>query len=284
MPVPVLEKYGKSRLRVTDISQQFWCERQVELSLEFPREETPETIAGSDIHRELMHEIIEEIEAVPETVEDEAYLLLLNIDTGLEQLLSGGKTRELRVFGKAGGFPISGTIDEISISGNRTFVLDHKTRRTPRMPSPAAIKTTQVQVMLYRKMLQDLKDGIYAYDDLITDLKLPVPGEISPGFIKELGSGGVKVDCMSVEEICGRVFDRFRRIPELSDSMIIRYIYQGTKEHIGDKIIEYDPVSLESKIAYAGLFWEGKRKAFRVKQSERWKCSYCEYNDGRCVE
>ncbi len=62
----LLDKYGLSHLNVTHISQQFWCERQVELSLAFPREETAETMAGKEIHKGLLLEIsrMAEVETV----------------------------------------------------------------------------------------------------------------------------------------------------------------------------------------------------------------------------
>ena len=111
----LLEKYGRSHLKVTELSGQFWCERQVALSLEHPREETEAMAGGSEIHKGLMLELVDEVPVTLQTAEDELYLLLLNVRTGLEQLLKEGRTRELYVFGRAGAFPVAGIVDEISL-------------------------------------------------------------------------------------------------------------------------------------------------------------------------
>lgn len=279
----LLEKYGLTHLNVTHVSQQFWCERQVELSLEFPREDTPETLAGKDIHKEYLLELVRETAVETLTADDAAYVLLLNIRNGLEQLMSEGITRELYVFGRVVGFPIAGIVDELSLKEGRIILLDHKTRLRPTLPPPPSVRPTEVQVMLYRKLLEDLRNGDYAYEEFISDTGLNENGTISDELKGQLESEGVAIEHDSVARLAREVFDGFRKLPPLSDFLIVRYIHQATGDHIGDKAILYDPKFLAHKLAHAGQFWEGQRKATRAGFREKWKCSYCEYKESLCM-
>ncbi len=208
---------------------------------------------------------------------------MLNIRNGLDQLMSEGITRELYLFGRAAGFPIAGIIDELSIKDNSVIVLDHKTRLKPTLPPPPSVKPTEVQLMIYRKMLEDLRNGDYTYEDLVKDSRLDNPGKISPELKEQLEAAGMFVEDESVEKMARSVFDAFRKLPPLSDYLIVRYIHQATGDHIGDKVILYDPGLIEDKLSHAGQFWEGQRKAAKAGFSEKWKCSYCEYRDGQCT-
>jgi exonuclease V len=279
----LLEKYGLSHLNVTHISQQFWCERQVELSLEFPREDTEGTMAGKEIHRDFLLELARETVVETETRDDAVFVLMLNVRNGLEQLMSEGITRELYVFGRAAGFPVAGIVDELSIRDGRAIVLDHKTRMRPTLPPPPSVKPTEVQVMLYRKLLEDLLEGRYTYEDFAMDAGLEKPGDISPGLKEQLEAAGVVFEGRSVERLARDVFEAFRRLPPLSDFLIVRYIHQATGDHIGDKAILYDTKFLAHRLSHAGKFWEGQRKAARAGFRERWKCNYCEYKESLCA-
>ena len=280
----ILDKYSLSHINVTHVSQQFWCERQVELSLAFPKEDTAETIAGKEIHRDLLLELASETEVRTMTRDDAIYVLMLNISNGLEQLLAEGITRELYVFGKAAGFPIAGIVDEISLKEGRIIILDHKTRLKPSLPPPPSVRPTEVQLMLYHKLLEDLVRGNYSYEDFVLDAKLESPGNISAELKEQLEQAGMHVTEVSVEKLARGVFDAFRRLPPLSDFLIARYIHQGTGDHIGDKAILYDPGLIEEKLAHAEEFWAGRRKSVKAGFREKWKCNYCEYRDAQCTE
>ncbi|WP_424357173.1 PD-(D/E)XK nuclease family protein [Methanocella sp. MCL-LM] len=276
-----LDKFGISRLNVTHVSQQFWCERQVALSLEHPREETEEMAAGTELHRELMLELVKEVSAETSTIEDEVYLIMLNLRTGLEQLVSEGKTRELRVFGRAGEFPLSGIIDELSLTDGELTILDHKTRTKPSLPPPPTFATAEIQVMLYRKLLDDLRHGKYGLDQFIVDRGLTGLGEISPGMKEQLEAQGL-YEGLTPVELSGQVFAAFRELPALSDYLIVRYLHRDSGHHIGDKVVLHDPAIIEKRLHHALKFWNGEREAITVKGRERWKCNYCEYRGVHC--
>ena len=276
-----LDKFGISRLNVTHLSQQFWCERQVALSLEHPREETEEMAAGTELHRELMLEIVKEVSAETTTIEDEVYLMMLNLRTGLEQLVSEGKTRELRVFGRAGEFPLSGIIDELSLNDGQLTILDHKTRTKPSLPPPPTFATAEIQVMLYRKLLDDLRFGRYTPDQFFTDRRLPDLGDISSGMKDQLEAQGL-YEKLTPVELTGEVFSAFRKLPAISDYLIVRYLHRDSGSHIGDKVVLHDPAAIDKKIGHALKFWNGQREATTVKSRERWKCNYCEYRGVHC--
>lgn len=276
-----LDRFGISRLNVTHLSQQFWCERQVALSLEHPREETEEMAAGTDMHRDLMLEIVKEIPVDTATIEDEFYLMMLNLRTGLEQLLSEGKTRELRVFGRVGGLPLSGIIDELSVDRGEITILDHKTRTKPSLPPPPSFATAEIQVMLYRKLLDDLRHGKYGVNQFLTDRSLPDLGEISPGMKDQLEAQGL-YEKLAPVELAAEVFEAYKKLPAVSDYMIVRYLHRGSGNHIGDKVVLHDEDVLDSRLDHALQFWNGEREAATVKSRDRWKCNYCEYRGVHC--
>jgi exonuclease V len=279
----IFKKYGLTHLSVTHISQQFWCERQVELSLEFPREDTAETLAGKDIHKAYLLELVTEAAVETLTDADAAYVLLLNVRNGLEQLMSEGITRELYVFGRAAGFPIAGIVDELSLKDGQVILLDHKTRMKPTLPPPPSVKPTEVQVMLYRRLLGDLRNGDYSYEDYTADAGIDDMAIISDELKLQLESAGMAVEDVSVGRLGRDVFGLFRELPPLSDFLIVRYIHQATGDHIGDKAVLYDPRFLAHKLSHAGQFWEGQRKAVRAGFREKWKCNYCEYKESLCM-
>lgn len=277
----ILAKYGKNRLSVTDISQQYWCERQVALSLEHPREETREMAAGTEMHHDLMLEIVKEIPAEAFTREDEVYLQLLNLRTGLEQLVSEGKTRELYVFGRVGDFPLSGIIDELSFDGRELTLLDHKTRKQPTLPPPPTFATAAIQVQLYRRLLDDLRSGNYTVDQFVSDRQLQDLGDISADLKAQLEAQGL-YEALRPLELAGAVFAAYRKLPPVSDYLLVRYLHQGTGDHIGDKVVLHDPEEIELKLKHALRFWNGERAALAVRGRERWKCNYCEYRGVHC--
>jgi exonuclease V len=279
----LLEKYGRSHLKVTELSQQFWCERQVALSLEHPREETREMASGSEIHKGLMLELVDEVPVTLQTAGDELYLLMLNVRTGLEQLLKEGRTRELYVFGRAGSFPVAGVIDELSLEHGELTLLDHKTRTRPTLPPPPSFLTTEVQVMTYRKMLDDLRQGLYTFEDFRHDRDMGEIGDVSQEFRSRLEAEGLWEN-ISPEDLARQVFEKFRQLPPASDYLIIRYIHQESGDHIGDKVVLYDPDVIGKKLVHALQFWNGEREAKGVGFRERWKCNYCEYKGVHCNE
>jgi exonuclease V len=277
----LLEKYGRSYLKVTELSQQFWCERQVELSLEHPREETREMASGSEIHKGLMLELVDEVPVTPQTAGDELYLQMLNLRTGLEQLFNEGLTRELYVFGRAGAFPVAGVIDELSSENGELTLLDHKTRTRPTLPPPPSFLTTEVQVMTYMKLLDDLRQGRYTFEDYRADRGIGEIGDISLEFRVQLETAGLD-EYVRPEDLSRDVFEKFRQLPPISDYIIIRYLHQGSGDHIGDKVVLYDPDVIRQKIVQALQFWNGEREARGVGNRERWKCNYCEYKGIHC--
>jgi exonuclease V len=228
-------------------------------------------------------ELAREAVVETETRDDVVFVLMLNVWNGLEQLITEGMTRELYVFGRAAGFPVAGIVDELSINGGQVVLLDHKTRLRPTLPPPPSVKPTEVQVMLYRKLLEDLREGRYSYEDFAMDAGLDKPGTISPGLKEQLEAAGAVIEDVSVERLARDVFDAFRGLPPISDFLIVRYIHQATGDHIGDKAILYDTKYLADKLSHAGKFWDGQRKAIRAGFREKWKCNYCEYKEGLCM-
>jgi exonuclease V len=153
---------------------------------------------------------------------------------------------------------------------------------TPTLPPPPSMKPTEVQVMLYRKLLDDLREGHYTLDEFVSHNHIEDMGKISDGFKADLLSKGFAVEHDSPLRLAKDVFKAFQKVPPISDYLLVRYIHQGTERHLGDRAVLYDPQYLEDKVGHASLFWSGGRKAKKVDFREKWKCNYCEYRGELC--
>jgi exonuclease V len=135
--------------------------------------------------------------------------------------------------------------------------------------------------MTYRKLLGDLRQGRYTFEDFRDDRGIGEIGDISPEFKSLLEAEGL-YENIAPDDLLAQVFEKFRQLPPVSDLIIIRYLHQGSGDHIGDKVVLYDPETIGQKLVHALQFWNGERPATGVDYRERWKCNYCEYKGVHC--
>ncbi len=67
------------------------------------------------------------------------------------------------------------------------------------------------------------------------------------------------------------------KLPEVSNDLIIRYVYQLTGEPIQSDVFNYDEKFLIGKIKYLKEYLDGKRRAKKVIKEEEWKCEMCDF-------
>ena len=89
-----LQKLGKKSISATDISSQFWCERQMELGYLVGREKTKEMLAGTKIHDGLQDEVYLPLEAKPRNYADYMYKVGYEDYFGIRSLKDRGLCRE----------------------------------------------------------------------------------------------------------------------------------------------------------------------------------------------
>ena len=276
-----LARLKKTSIRASDIASQYWCEKQMELNYLFGQKITAQIKKGKQIHGDLESETNVPIVLMPKAYADVMYKGLYTSYMALKTLKQNKKTREVSVYGALNGFKVVGKIDQLEIKESEVIVQEDKTRGSDNIPSEAQMLTHKAQVMLYRKLLQDIKDERYtvkAFKDSYRTSSLLITGE----FKRQLESLGVERDLMGVEPITDAFFDGLRKIGKISDTLYIRYINQFTGNEIKLHKIKYSDDEMAQMIDFVMKYWNGEREALPVPMEEKWKCNFCAFFGKEC--
>ncbi|KAL7068834.1 hypothetical protein ACR3K2_06690 [Cryptosporidium serpentis] len=178
--VPIQKYRDRSRIGVTTLSRQIWCEKSLELSLEYDVIASSKAIDEGVRHHEILelqdHDIID---VIVETSTEKIGLELLNIANLLEALYERGYVRELPIIGFHKDIMLRGIIDSLKLINKNNFeilgslnfnnynskiiqnyevlITDTKTRRKPSTPSIPQQKTTVFQLGLYKLLLNRMR-------------------------------------------------------------------------------------------------------------------------------
>lgn len=277
----VLERLHKKSISAKDIANQFWCEKQMELY--YTTEATPTAIMnkGSAIHERLQVEVYKPLQIEPQTWPDrmykQAYENIMTLNTLIEKKIA----RELKIYGSINGYTIAGQIDEIRMVDGKAVVVENKTTRMGASFTPAYVKPHNVQIMLYRKMLQELREGAYKYQNLEMVYRMSQMS-LSENFRKGLKDIGVKEELMTVSAVYNKMFNSIMAMPEISDSLILHYFDRESNETVAELTIAYNKEELSKELVYALKYWNGEREAMPVDESEKWKCRICRFYQKKC--
>lgn len=277
----VLNELHKSSIRVSDIAAQYWCERQMELNYIHGPKITKEIKKGKTIHEELENETNVPVILMPKSYPDFLYKSLYTSYMALTALQANKKTREVQIYGSLGGYKVVGKIDQIDIKNNATILTEDKTRSKDDMPSEAQALTHKVQLMVYRKLFEDIKLGNYTADNFIrayrtADMKL------TDEFLRQLDALKVEKKLQSVDAIARRFFGIIPLLSRISDTLHIRYINQFTGNEIKLYKFQYDKLEMQEIITYVLKYWNGERKSMPVPEEEQWKCKWCAFFGNEC--
>jgi hypothetical protein len=277
----VLKKLKKRSIRVTDIASQYWCEKQMELRYLYGEKISKEEIKGKIIHEMLEKEVNVPLQLEPKTYADYVYKILYTNWVALNELRKNKKTRELQIFGFIEGFDVIGKIDELDIRNNKVSVLEDKTRFKDTVPNKEQLLSNKVQVIYYKKLLEDMKSGKYsnytfrrAYNS--ANLK------ISEEFARELSVYNVNDETKEIKKIEEMFFSSIKSIPSISDAMYIRYRNQFTNKTIKLYKLDYKEEELNNINKFIFGYWKGEREALPVPENESWKCNMCIFFKNRC--
>ncbi|EEA07610.1 uncharacterized protein CMU_005330 [Cryptosporidium muris RN66] len=178
--VPIQKYRDKSQIGVTTLSRQIWCEKSLELSLEYDVIASSKAIDEGVRHHEILelqdHDIID---VIVETSIEKLGLELLSIANLLEALYERGYVRELPIIGFHKDIMLRGIIDSLKLIHNNNLemldslnfnnynskmiqkyevlITDTKTRRKPSTPSIPQQKTTVFQLGLYKLLLNRMR-------------------------------------------------------------------------------------------------------------------------------
>ncbi len=276
-----LKKLKKSSIRATDIAAQYWCERQMELQYIHGTKITAEIKKGAQIHEELEEETNVPIVLMPKSYADVMYKILYTSAMALETLFKNKKSREIQIYGFLNGFPLVGKMDQLEIKDNEVFVWEDKTKASDNLPTEPQLNTHRIQVMIYRKMLDDIRKKAYTIDQFrrkygILNLK------ITEEFSRQLDALNIEKSMQTVDSVTQRYFALLSKIENLSDTLHIRYINQFTGKEIKVYRFVYDEKEMQNALEFVLKYWRGERESLPVPETEKWKCNYCVFFGKEC--
>lgn len=253
----------------------------MELNYIYGQKITAEIKKGKEIHGTLESETNVPIILMPKSYSDSFYKGLYSSLMALRSLKENGKAREIQVYGSISGFKIVGKIDQLEIRDNEVVVQEDKTRSTDKVPTDAQILTHKVQVMLYKKLLEDIKKGEYTSEQFkraFGTSTMPLTAE----FKRQLQALDVKEQMMNVNAIVDLFFSAIKELGKISDTLLVRYINQYTGKQTKIEKIYYTEEEMNSILGFIMEYWKGNREAMPVPKDESWKCNYCAFFGKEC--
>ncbi len=279
----VLEKLHKKSISAKDIATQFWCEKQMELSYLHGFKTNKAMDKGSAIHQQMQVLVYKELTVEAATWPDKMYKTAYENILTMNTLVEKGIARELKIYGAINGFLVVGQIDELRMKDGKVVIVENKTTGSSAGKMSAEYtKPHFVQVLLYRRMLDDLRRQLYTFQNLDFSYKLSQT-VLSPAFVSGLRSIGVKDELLSVKSIYTRMFENMAKLPELSNSLLLHYVNSSTKETVADITVDYDKDEINKDLIYAMKYWNGEREASPVPEAEKWKCRVCRFFGDKCM-
>ena len=276
-----LKRLKKQSIRATDIASQYWCERQMEFNYLYGKETTAEQKKGSDVHKEMEEKTNVPVVLMTKSYADFMYKILYTSVLALETLLKNKKSREIQVYGMIDGFPVVGKMDMLELRDGEVFIWEDKTKTNDNLPTEPQLLTHKIQVMLYRKLLDDIRSGRYSrvqFRKIYGTATLIV----TPEFTRQLDALGIEKNQQSVDALVDTYFDGMAKLGKISETLHIRYINQFTAKEIKVYRFQYDAQSIESSLEFVLKYWKGERESLAVPESEKWKCNYCVFFGNRC--
>lgn len=277
----VLERLHKTSIRATDISSQYWCELKMELGYTVGEKVTAEMRKGRSMHEQLENEVNEPVPLEPKSYADYLYKILYTNSMALDALHKNKRTREVQVYGSANGYKLVGKIDELVVHDDGIMVSEDKTKSENGQFSEPQIRPHRVQVMLYRKMLQDLRDGLYTSANFCRSYTVDRLS-LTPEFTRQLDAVGVARDMRSIRSVSDRFFEKCTKIGKLSNTVQLHYINQFTGKTLKTIRLTYTDDEFNNIITFAMKYWNGEREAMPVPYEEKWKCDYCIFFGKQC--
>jgi len=279
--ISVLSELHKSSIRASDIAAQYWCERQMEYNYKYGRKITAQIKEGRAIHEELENETNVPIILQPRSYPDALYRDLYRSYVALLSLKENGRIREVSIYGSINGYTVVGKIDELHISKDGITILEDKTKQSDTIPSESQSLTHKVQIMVYKKMVDDIMDKSYGFANF--RMAYRTDGMIlSEEFKRQLDAIKVEKSLQEVSKIAQKFFDAFASAGKVNDNLHIRYINQFSGKEIKLYKFDYRKEEMNDISKYILKYWNGERESMPVPENEQWKCNYCVFFGKEC--
>lgn len=294
---PPLFTLRHGHLAASDFAALLWCEQRYVYNKTVParvrREKVPEpeyVAAGTVLHRERELAIQQYVPVKTTSAEDSFSVEYSNTLLFMRRLLQQEKpvVREVRVMGEIDGVLICGIIDELRVADVDDFAIDlveFKTRSIQTLPRKAQKETHDLQVMLYKYMIDDMIRG-RCLDDHLAKLGLDINASLGEAVSSSIQNhctrrGGVPFSSGKTWTV-RRLFEEMRLVMQALPfirSCFVNYTFQEDGETFHENEVVYDEGWLLSKLSHGLAFWRGERGSEGVDVEEAWKCRLCPYQD-----
>ena len=283
----VLDKLKKKSILATDISGQFWCELQMELNYLHGRDLNAAMKGGTKVHKELQAQVAVAVEIKPLGYPDFLFKEAYENYLSLKNLNENGIGREIKVYGSINGFKISGKIDELKMVDGKVVIVETKTKALNGKAgnvsdiNESTMRTHKVQIMLYKKLLEDLKNKEYTYKNFYISYGIQKM-ELSPKFLEQLDLVGIDKSLRSLDSVYKAMYEQLYLMAQVSDTLVISYVERSSGEEFASVSIEYNKADFDKVLSDAMGYWLGERAARPVSKEESWKCTFCKFNCNQC--
>lgn len=214
-----------------------------------------------------------------ESDEDIWAIKVLNLLSAIQGFLCGTiLAREIPIFGAPFGEDvfIVGLIDELRFDpDNYTIDLQElKTRKYKSPPSRSQQGQHRLQVMLYKKLFDDLVKGRVSKETVAKHLKLDLTKEFGEDVSKQID--GNLLTCKNLNDLMDMLLQKMQCLTCISQ-IGIEYVHQESKETICHHTMEYSDTELECTLKDYFQFWRGGRVVKGVDIEDAWKCQMCDF-------
>lgn len=277
----VLEKLHIQSIPVYDIATQVgWCEKQMELKHLFKTKVTESLKSGREAHTQLEKEVEVKVPLTPVTWAERMFTEFYTGKMKLDSLAAGARIREIKLYGSINGFRLTGKIDQLQAIGGRVMISDDKFVNPEKVPWEMPV-TYRVQLMLYKKMLDDIISGSYGYANFSRSYNTAAM-RLGAEFTDQAKGMGLQDEQISIDAAAKGFFDSAKAIT-LDNNLEIRYKNRGTKEELKVYSLIYDKDEIDRITKFALKYWNGEREALPVPENETYKCRSCDFYGNKCT-
>jgi hypothetical protein len=279
-----LARLNKQSISVKDMASQLWCEKQMELGIIHGVYSTPAMSKGSVVHAIIQEKVFVKLPVEPVTYMDRLYKWAYENYAGISKMQSDGYCREIHVYGSINGFRLSGQIDELRIVDGKVVVVEDKTISGYGNSNGVGQRfdSDKMQLNIYKSLLDDIKNCRYNYDNFAKSYG--IEGKpLSSVFLQGIKSLGIKDELLRLEGIYKKMFTAMESMPEISDTVELRYLNRSDSSIITDMKIPYDKNSLNAYLKDALGYWSGDRDARPVSEANKSRCNFCKFFGKECT-
>lgn len=196
-------------------------------------------------------------------------------------------------------------------SNKTTYLIDMKTRKSKGIPALGSqMRPTQMQLMLYRRLLADLAANKVEADRIFARYQVDSHALFSDAFIAALGAIDFTASQRSIDDandefpsgsqdpdplteilayntlssLWSHMIAEFSRTifitpmsSSLSPLLTAKFVASASGEFIGQQCFAYDEKVLDEYVKSEMQWWRGERKARGVEIEEAYKCGICEF-------